>query len=112
MGLDRLPRLKGRSFPADSQLMSPTLVKEEKFYMLNIPVKQENSDARTAKERMAAGTRLCSVRFTNTDTFAMSCVLDEDGSQVAVYASRGGREYGHRCQAAYGENPALPQEYG
>ena len=91
-------RLKGRSFPADSQLMSPTLVKEEKFYMLNIPVKQENSDARTAKERMAAGTRLCSVRFTNTDTFAMSCILDEKGSQVAVYASKGGREYGHRCK--------------
>ena len=68
--------LKGRPFPQDGQLMSPTLVKEGRRYLLNIPVKQENSDARTAKERMAEGTNLCSVRFTNTDTFAVCCILD------------------------------------
>ena len=50
--------LKGRPFPQDGQLMSPTLVKEGRRYLLNIPVKQENSDARTAKERMAEGTNL------------------------------------------------------
>ncbi len=91
-------QLKGRAFPADGQLMSPTLVKEGKFYMLNIPVKQENTDARTAKERMAAGTRICSVRFTNTDIFAMCCVLDEQGNQLAVHACHGGNEYRHRCR--------------
>lgn len=38
-------KLKGRPFPQDGQLMSPTLVKEGRRYLLNIPVKQENSDA-------------------------------------------------------------------
>ena len=90
--------LKGRSFPQDGQLMSPTLVKEGRRYLLNIPVKQENSDARTAKERMAEGTNLCSVRFTNTDTFAVCCILDEQGNQLAVHTCRGGDAYRHRCK--------------
>ena len=90
--------LKGRSFPQDGQLMSPTLVKEGRCYLLNIPVKQENSDARTAKERMAEGTNLCSVRFTNTDTFAVCCILDEQGKQLAVHTCRGGDAYRHRCK--------------
>ena len=90
--------LKGRPFPQDGQLMSPTLVKEGRRYLLNIPVKQENSDARTAKERMAEGTNLCSVRFTNTDTFAVCCILDEQGKQLAVHTCRGGDAYSHRCK--------------
>ena len=90
--------LKGRPFPQDGQLMSPTLVKEGRRYLLNIPVKQENSDARTAKERMAEGTNLCSVRFTNTDTFAVCCILDEQGKQLAVHTCRGGDAYRHRCK--------------
>ncbi len=91
-------RLKGRPFPENSQLMSPALTKRDGFYMLNIPVKQENSDARTARERMAEGTRICSVRFTNTDIFAMCCILDHRGEQVGVYTCRGGAEYRHRCR--------------
>lgn len=90
--------LKGHPFPENGQLMSPTLVKEGRLYMLNIPVKQENQDARTAKERMAEGTRICSVRFTNTDTFAVCCILDQQGNQLAVHTCRGGDEYRHRCK--------------
>ncbi len=90
-------RLKGRSFPENGQLMSPTLTKKDSYYMLNIPVKQENCDGRTAKERMAEGARICSVRFTNTDIFAMCCILDQQGEQVAVHTCRGGEEYRHRC---------------
>ena len=89
--------LKGRTFPENGQLKSPTLSKEGRFYMLNVPVKQENTDARTARERMAAGTKLCSVRFTNTDTFAMCCILNEDGTQAAVHTCRGGDRYRHEC---------------
>ncbi|MFR5149178.1 MAG: transposase [Ruminococcus sp.] len=58
----------------------------------------EQSDARTAKERMAEGTNLCSVRFTNTDTFAVCCILDEQGKQLAVHNCRGGDAYRHRCK--------------
>ena len=90
-------QLKGRPFPPDGQPMSPTLSKEGRYNILNIPVKQENTDARTAKERMAAGTKLCSIRFTNTDTFAMCCILDADGSQIAVHTCRGGNQYRHAC---------------
>ena len=91
-------KLKGRSFPDDAQLMSPTLVKERRRYTLNIPVKQENTDARTAKERMAEATRICSIRFTNTDTFAMCCILDEQGKQLAAHTCRGGDQYRHTCR--------------
>ena len=91
-------RLKGRPFPMECQLMSPTLVKDGRLYMLNIPVKQENCDARTAKERMTAGTRICSIRFTNTDVFVVCCILDEQGKQLAVHWCRGGDEYRHRCK--------------
>ena len=90
--------MKGRPFPENGQPMSPTLVKQGRFYMLNIPVKQENSDARTAKERMVEGIRICSVRFTNTDTFAMCCILNEKGDQRAVHTCKGGNEYRHRCR--------------
>ncbi len=90
--------LTGRDFPEDGALMSPVLVKEKNWYMLHIPVKQENEDARTAKERMAAGERVCSVRFTNTDMFAMCCVLEGDGSLAAVQNCRGGDAYRHHCR--------------
>mgnify|MGYP000099201695 CR=1 FL=1 len=90
--------LKGRSFPQDGQLMSPTLVKEGRRYLLNIPVKQENSDARTAKERMAAGEKICAVTFTNQDALTVCCVLNSDGAKENVFFVRGGAEYAHRCR--------------
>lgn len=67
--------LTGRPFPKEAAILSPTLVHEEKWLMFHVPVKQENSDARTAKERMQEGARVCSVRFTNTDSFAVYGVL-------------------------------------
>ena len=70
--------LTGRPFPKEAAILSPTLVHEEKWLMFHVPVKQENSDARTAKERMQEGARVCSVRFTNTDSFAVCTVLDEE----------------------------------
>lgn len=91
-------QLKGRSFPEDGQLMSPTLVQENGMFFVHIPVKQENEDGRTAKERMAEGSRICSVRFTNTDLFAMCCVLEKDGTLVKTYTCHGGNGYRHRCR--------------
>ena len=67
--------------------------------MFHVPVKQENSDARTAKERMQEGARVCSVRFTNTDSFAVCTVLDEESRQLAVKNCRGGNAYRHHCKA-------------
>lgn len=90
--------LSGREFPQNGTLLSPTLVCGGNWPMLNIPVKQENADARTAKERMTAGTKICSVRFTNTDIFAMCCILDEDGRQVTTHTCTGGDAYRHYCR--------------
>ena len=91
--------LTGRPFPKEAALLSPTLVHEEKWLMFHVPVKQENSDARTAKERMQEGARVCSVRFTNTDSFAVCTVLDEGSRQLAVKNCRGGNAYRHHCKA-------------
>ena len=90
--------LTGRSFPEKATLLSPTLVHEEKWLMFHVPVKQENSDARTAKERMREGARVCGVRFTNTDSFAVCTVLDKESRQLAVKNCRGGKEYRHHCR--------------
>ena len=91
--------LTGRPFPKEAAILSPTLVHEEKWLMFHVPVKQENSDARTAKERMQEGARVCSVRFTNTDSFAVCTVLDEESRQLAVKNCRGGNAYRHHCKA-------------
>ena len=91
--------LTGRPFPKEAAILSPTLVHEEKWLMFHVPVKQENSDARTAKERMQEGARVCSVRFTNTDSFAVCTVLDEGSRQLAVKNCRGGNAYRHHCRA-------------
>lgn len=91
--------LTGRPFPKEAAILSPTLVHEGKWLMFHVPVKQENSDARTAKERMQEGARVCSVRFTNTDSFAVCTVLDEGSRQMAVKNCRGGNAYRHHCRA-------------
>lgn len=69
-----------------------------KWLMLHVPVKQENSDARTAKERMKEGCRVCGVRFTNTDSFAVCSVLDEQSRPVSVKNCHGGNAYRHHCK--------------
>ena len=66
--------------------------------MLHVPVKQENSDARTAKERMKEGCRVCGVRFTNTDSFAVCSVLDERSRPVSVKNCHGGNAYRYHCK--------------
>lgn len=41
--------LTGRSFPANSALLSPTLVHEGKWLMLHVPVKQEKFGCQDCK---------------------------------------------------------------
>lgn len=56
------------------------------------------SDARTAKERVQTGSRICSVQFTNTDIFAMCSIQDVQGKQLAAKACRGGNTYHYRAE--------------
>ena len=51
-------QLEGRPFPINGTVLSPSLSHNGKLLMLHVPVKQENSDARTAKERVQTGLSL------------------------------------------------------
>lgn len=91
-------QLEGRPFPVNGTVLSPSLSHNGKLLMLHVPVKQENSDARTAKERVQTGSRICSVQFTNTDIFAMCSIQDVQGKQLAAKACRGGNTYRYRAE--------------
>ena len=90
-------RLKGKEFPGECRLMSPSLVKEYGRWMLHIPIRRETYDVRSAKERMQAGEKICSLQFTNTDKFVVCCVLDEAGKLLKVHFVGGGDAYRHHC---------------
>ena len=81
----------------EAQILSPTVVLKENNISLHVPVKEEVADARNAKERMAAGDNLCSIVFTNSDAFAVACVLNQENRQTAAGFFSGGKEYAHHC---------------
>ena len=47
--------LSGRDFPENARLMSPSVVFEYKYDMLHIPVRQNNENTATVRQRMQAG---------------------------------------------------------
>ncbi len=55
--------------------MSPSIVLKKTGPELHIPWKTFVKDGRTAKERMAAGEKICAVTFTNQDALTVCCVL-------------------------------------
>ena len=48
-------RLSGRDFPENVRLMSPSVVFEYKYDMLHVPVRQNNENTATVRQRMQAG---------------------------------------------------------
>ena len=99
-------RLHGARLPAPGQegvrWMSPSAVPGKKHDFLHVPVWEPVEDARKLKQRMADGERICAVQFTNTDSFAVCCILEPDGSQMAARYIRGGEQYVHRCREILG----------
>lgn len=106
-------RLSGNELLKDAEPMSPTVVIETAgirqenaagdasvAVSLHVPVREAVEDARTSKERMAAGEKICSVQFTNSDAFAVACIMDSGLNQVAVRFFKGGGEYSHHCAVA------------
>ena len=91
-------RLYGKEFPDNAQLMSPSVVFEGKFVMLHVPVKEFGGDTATVKQRMEENRNLCSIQFTNSNAFAVGCVLDTQGQELAVKFWDGGKEYSHHCR--------------
>lgn len=93
-------RLSGNHLPDNGEILSPTVVLSGKEVRLHVPVREDVGDARTSKERMASGENICSIQFTNSDAFAVACVLQPSGGQLAVRFFTGGMEYGHLCRKA------------
>lgn len=57
-------RLSGRAFPENARLMSPSVVFEYKYDMLHVPVRQNNENTATVRQRMQAGCRILCIQFT------------------------------------------------
>lgn len=91
-------RLYGQEFPEDAQIMSPSVVFEYKFVMLHVPIKEAVGDSTGIKQRFAEKRNFCSIQFTNGDAFAVGCVSDIDGHELAVRFWGGGKEYAHHCR--------------
>lgn len=91
-------RLSGRDFPENARLMSPSVVFEYKYDMLHVPVRQNNENTATVRQRMQAGCRILCIQFTNSDAFAAGVVLDGTGQEIAVKFWKGGNEYSHHCR--------------
>jgi hypothetical protein len=91
-------RLSGRDFPENARLMSPSVVFEYKYDMLHVPVRQNNENTATVRQRMQAGCRILCIQFTNSDAFAVGVVLDGTGQEIAVKFWKGGKEYSHHCR--------------
>lgn len=91
-------RLKGRAFPKNGVWLSPSAVTGKYGIMLHVPVKTEVTDARTVKERMEAGDRVCGIAFTNGDAAAVCAVYNADGSEAATRFIRGGKEFAHHSK--------------
>ena len=91
-------RLSGREFPEDARLLSPSVVFEYKYNMLHVPVRRENNNTSTVKQRMKEGCNILSIQFTNSDAFAVGTVLTGDGQEKAAKFWSGGKEYSHHCR--------------
>ena len=76
MDLDALPAVRQR-LSGNARLMSPSVVFEYKYDMLHVPVRQNNENTATVRQRMQAGCRILCIQFTNSDAFAAGVVLTE-----------------------------------
>lgn len=90
-------RLSGNQLPEKSQIMSPSVVIRKKQIFFDIPIKTAVSDGRKAENRIAEGTKLCCLQFTNVDTIAVCVILDCNGKQTGVHFIKGGVSYANRC---------------
>lgn len=90
-------RLHGNQLPDLSEegikCLSPSVVLGGKHNFLHVPVKEPVYDIRKLKQRMADACNICAVQFMNRDAFAVACILDAEGSQLAVRYFKGGDQY-------------------
>lgn len=90
-------RLHGNELPDMTKegvkWMSPSVVLGRNHNFLHVPVREPVYDTRKLKQRMADKTNICAIQFTNRDAFAVACVLNGEGEQLAVRYFKGGNQY-------------------
>lgn len=95
-------RLHGNQLPSKEhdnvKWLSPTVTLERDYCFLHVPVKEPVLDDRKLKQRMTDKVNLCSVQFMNKKSFAVACILDSSGKQIAVRYIQGGTQYAHQCK--------------
>lgn len=91
-------RLRGNTVPTDGKMMSPALILKDTHAELHIPWKSQVCDGRSAKERMFAGDKICSIVFTNRDACVICCIQDKNGAMENCLFLKGGAEYAHYCR--------------
>lgn len=91
-------KLRGNTIPEEGQMLSPSIVLKKNGPELHIPWKTPVRDGRTAKERIAAGEKICAVTFTNQDALAVCCIVNQNGEKEHAFFIKGGAEYMHRCR--------------
>lgn len=95
-------RLSGNEFSDEclmenGVLLSPCVVVKPKGIYLHVPVRERVKNGSNAKKRMAEGSKICSVQFTNGDSIAVCVVLNSDNSQASACFLKGGSQYSHSC---------------
>ena len=91
-------RLRGNTIPGEGKMMSPALILKDARAELHIPWKSQVCDGRSAKERMSAGEKICSVVFTNRDACVVCCIQNKKGAMENCLFIKGGAEYAHYCR--------------
>lgn len=90
--------LHGNQTPVGAEQLSPSVVIREHCLFLDVPVRETVPDGRKAKERMAAGCRICAVQFSNEDALAVCAVLDAEGALQGFRYLKGGARYAESCR--------------
>lgn len=87
-------KIKESNFKENEEILSPTIVVNRKYIMLHIPVKQEIEDISPVKERMnKEHVKVCGIAFSNSDSFAICVILDENRKLIKTKYIKGGKEY-------------------
>ena len=76
------------------EYMSPTVVVNNKYAMIHIPIQQVVEDVRTVKERMQdENLKVCGISFSNNDSLAVCAIVDKNGEFIKSKFIKGGNEY-------------------
>lgn len=92
-------RFKGRDFPVNAIVQSPSLKVERGQAFLHVPITTEVFDIRTVKERMEGETKICALYVPNQDVIAVCVILNMRGDVLESKYFRGGAQLKEKRKA-------------